>query len=325
MRRYDAIVVGAGPAGSSCAWRLREAGLDVAVLERADFPRTKLCAGWITPQVVEDLRLDVGRYPHRFMTFDALCIHWGRRSYTYASRQHSIRRLEFDDYLLRRSGADVHTHTVKRIDRVDGDYVVDGRFQSRFLIGAAGTACPVYRGLFRAANPRARRLQTATLECEFAYEWKDPACHLWFFGHGLPGYAWYVPKQDGYINIGLGGMAGSVKAGGKDLRDYWRRFIDDLNAAGLVRGRVPKPGGYSYYLRGNVDSVRIDNAFIVGDAVGLATVDLCEGIGPAVQSALLAADAITGEREYSLRGIARRSGRGLFSRYLAARFSGTFG
>ena len=40
----DAIVVGGGPAGSTCAWKLREAGLDVIVLDRAAFPRTKLCA-----------------------------------------------------------------------------------------------------------------------------------------------------------------------------------------------------------------------------------------------------------------------------------------
>ena len=325
MHRHDAIVVGGGPAGSTCAWRLASAGLDVAVLERARFPRTKLCAGWITPEVVSDLDLDIDQYPHRFLTFDALRVHWRRLGHTYASKQHSIRRYEFDDYLLKRSGAKLYRHNAKRIERIGDDYVVDDSFRARYLVGAAGTACPVYRELFKDVQPRARHLQTATYEYEFPYAWRDPACHLWFFGHGLPGYAWYVPKENGYINIGVGGMAQSLKASGKDIRHYWQRFVEDLDNAGLVHDTELKPAGYSYYIRGNVDNVRIDNAFIVGDSIGLATVDLCEGIGPAVRSAILAAEAITKDKEYSLHGIARRSGEGLFSRFLASRFAGGFG
>src|ERR1043166_906169 len=62
VQRCDALVVGGGPGGSSCAWRLREAGLDVIVVDAATFPRDKVCAGWITPQVVSALRLDTLAY-----------------------------------------------------------------------------------------------------------------------------------------------------------------------------------------------------------------------------------------------------------------------
>ena len=51
MDSCDVLVVGGGPAGSACAWKLRQAGLDVIVMDRAAFPRDKVCAGWITPQV----------------------------------------------------------------------------------------------------------------------------------------------------------------------------------------------------------------------------------------------------------------------------------
>ena len=61
--------------------------------------------------------------------------------------------------------------------------------------------------------------------------------------------------------------------------------------------------GYSYFMRNNVDTLRSDNAFIIGDAAGLATLDLGEGIGPAVQSARLAANAIMDGTEYSLNAI----------------------
>src|SRR5260370_16541725 len=64
MRSAEAIVVGGGPAGSAAATRLRAAGIDVLVLDKEEFPRQKLCAGWITPEVVRDLRLDIAAYPH---------------------------------------------------------------------------------------------------------------------------------------------------------------------------------------------------------------------------------------------------------------------
>src|ERR1700731_2050800 len=62
METCDVLIAGGGPAGSTCAWKLRQAGFEVVVVDRATFPRDKVCAGWITPQVVADLRLDVQEY-----------------------------------------------------------------------------------------------------------------------------------------------------------------------------------------------------------------------------------------------------------------------
>jgi geranylgeranyl reductase family protein len=303
MRSADAIVVGGGPGGSTCAWKLREAGLDVLVLDKATFPRTKLCAGWVTPEALRHLELEPGDYPHSFMTFDALRLHWKFLSIAPKTRQHSIRRYEFDDFLLQRAGAEVIEHKVKNVREDGEDYVIDESFRCRYLVGAAGTACPVYRALFHDSNPRASSLQIATLEQEFAYDWQDPTCHLWFFDAGLPGYAWYVPKANGYINVGLGAIADRLKAQGGHLRDHWRWFTARLGERGLVQFDDCRPTGYSYYLRGNVDKVRRGNAFLVGDAAGLATRDMGEGIGPAVASGLLAARSIVDAAEYSLAGI----------------------
>ena len=320
VQAVDAIVVGGGPAGSTCAWKLHDAGLDVLVLDRAAFPRTKLCAGWVTPDALMDLELDQKDYPLSFMTFDELHLHWKVFTAKLKSRQHSIRRFEFDDFLLRRAGARVLQHKVREIRRDGGDYVIDGQFRCKYLVGAGGTACPVYRTLFHERNPRSSVLQTATYEQEFAFDWKNGECHLWFFDAGLPGYAWYVPKANGCINIGLGGMADQLKHRAGHLKQYWHQFVDKLEKCGLVRYDNFHPSGYSYYLRGNVDVVSDDNAYIVGDAVGLATLDMCEGIGPAVISGLLAARAIDTGADYSLAGIDKFSGGGFFSKVLERRF-----
>ena len=312
MQAADAIVVGGGPAGSTCAWKLKQAGLDVLVLDKAEFPRTKLCAGWVTPRVVEDLDIDVARYPHRFLTFERLEFNWRRLKFRKRTVQHSIRRYEFDDWLLRRSGARVVTHKVKRIERRGDRFVVDDRFECEYLVGAGGTSCPVYRHFFHDGSPRDSSLQIATLEQEFAYDWRNDECKLWFFEDGLPGYAWYVPKADGYVNVGLGGKADTMKSRGVRLKDYWAGFTQKLDRENLVRDFAYEPGGYSYFLRGTAGTTRYGNAFIVGDAVGLASVDMGEGIGPAVQSALSAAAAIAGGREHSLEGISRYSLPGFF-------------
>lgn len=322
MQQADAIVVGGGPAGSTCAWKLRQAGLDVVVLDRVSFPRTKLCAGWVTPEAIADLEIDSQDYPFSFMTFDELHLHWKAFTVKFKSRQHSIRRFEFDDFLLRRAGARVLRHKVREIRRVQGEYVIDGEFHCKYLIGAGGTACPVYRQIFHERNPRDSSLQTATYEQEFAYDWQDAACHLWFFNDGLPGYAWYVPKANGYINIGLGGMAEQLKRRDGHLREYWQKFVDRLDKRGLIANDHYDPKGYSYFLRGNVDVVRVDDAYLVGDAAGLATHDLCEGIGPAVKSGLLAARSIVTGAEYSLTELNKLSGNGVVSRYLEYKFAG---
>lgn len=303
MRQAEVIIVGGGPAGSSCAWQLRRRGVDCLVLDKEDFPRHKLCAGWITPEVVEDLEMDIQAYPHRFLTFETTRVHLKGLSLKMRAPQHSIRRFEFDHWLLERSGAPVARHTVKEIVQDEGRYVIDGGYACRYLIGAGGTRCPVYRTLFRAVNPRAKELQAVALEHELPYDWRDGDCHLWFFERGLPGYSWYVPKRDGYINLGVGAMAERLKSRGEDIKRHWDHFERALRRRGLIDGLELSPQGYSYYLHDAVEIGRIGNAFIIGDAAGLATRDLAEGIGPAVRSGLLAADAIALGRDYDPSGI----------------------
>lgn len=308
LKEAQVIVVGGGPAGSSCAWRLRQRGIDCLVLDKAEFPRHKLCAGWITPEVVTDLALDLTAYPHRLLTFDTTQVHLFRLGRKLRSPQHSIRRFEFDAWLLQRAGVDVVHHAVQEVRRESTRYIIDEQFACTYLVGAGGTGCPVYHALFRKANPRSKALQAVALEQEFPYDWDDGDCHLWFFDQGLPGYSWYVPKQDGFLNLGTGAMAGRLKRKRETIRLHWERFVTRLRRHGLIGQDVAlAPQGYAYYLRDAVDIGRLDNAFVIGDAAGLATRDMAEGIGPAVRSGIRAADAVAGVRDYDLRSVSAHS------------------
>ncbi len=307
MQEVETIIVGGGPAGAACAWKLRQAGREVLVLDRAAFPRLKPCAGWITPLVLRELRFKPGDYPHSLITFKRLHFRIRGRRLSVPTRQYSIRRTEFDAWLLERAGAPVMQHRVRHIRRENGRFVIDDRFRCDYLVGAGGTHCPVYHAFFKALNPRAKERVISTLELEFLYSWHDANCYLWFFDHDLPGYSWYVPKGNGYLNIGIGGKQFVMKARGETIRQHWERFAEKLQRLGLLQNGALEPYGYTYSLRSEVAVVQQGRAFIVGDAAGLATLDMGEGIGPAVQSGLRAAEAILTGRLLNLKAIPKYS------------------
>ncbi len=307
MIHSNIIIVGGGPAGSTCAWKLRQQGFECVILDKQAFPRLKLCAGWITPEVLSDLQMTADEYPHSLRYLRQLQVYLGRCALRVKAHQYAIRRIEFDHWLLQRSGVTVHTHEVKQI-RTEGDlYVLDNRYTCKFLVGAGGAYCPVYRTLFKPRRPRAKNRVVVTLEQEFPYAYQDGDCHLWFFQHRLPGYAWYIPKNDGWLNVGIGGFVEPLKARHTTIRQHWQWFVQELEQRSLVKDYSFKPGGYTYSTRDRRDVVQQGRALLIGDAAGLATRDLAEGIGPAVRSGLLAADAIISGQPLSLNSIKKYS------------------
>ena len=307
MIRTEVIIVGGGPAGSACAWRLKQNNIDCLVLDQHRFPRFKPCAGWINPHVLEDLAFDPADYPYGLTTFDALRMSIHGVRFTLRTRQHAIRRFEFDNWLLKRSGAPVEMHTVKTITREKDGYLVDGEYFGKYLIGAGGTYCPVYRTFFKSDNPKHRDALIAAQEEEFPYEHTDTDCLLWFFENQLPGYAWYIPKANGYVNVGVGGKAEGLHSTGRSLKDHWNDLVEKLDRLGLVRNHDYQPSAHTYYLRQRLPEIRKENAFLTGDAAGLATLDMGEGISPAIKSGLMAADAIAHGARYAIDAIPRYS------------------
>lgn len=307
MTEKECIIIGGGPAGSTCAWKLKQAGLDVIIIDKQEFPRPKLCAGWITPRVVRDLEIDPGSYPHGLFTFNRLYFHLYGVKIPIKTRQYSIRRTEFDTWLLERSGVAVDHHRVQNIRKENGFYIIDDIYRCKYLVGAGGTNCPVYHTFFRETSSRVLKQQILCMETEFPYDVQDTNCYLWFFDRGLQGYSWYVPKAGGYVNIGIGGKFHDIQAKGKTLRSHWEHFIRKLIRLQLVSENSFQPQGYSYYLRQKIRNGQLDKAFIIGDAAGLATIDMGEGIGPAVESGLLAANAIIQGSEYYLNSVTRSS------------------
>jgi flavin-dependent dehydrogenase len=299
MQHYDVIVVGGGPAGSTCARELVSRGAHVAVIDAAVFPRDKVCAGWITPQVMRDVALDVQHYA-RGRTFQPLT---GFRVGTIgaaravpvrfdAAVSAAIRRCEFDAYLLELSRADRHCGTaVRKIERRGRQWVVNGGWTAPMLVGAAGWGCPVGRMLNGAAAGGGPLIVAKEAE----YVMPARACDACvvanataeiYFTSDLLGYGWCVRKGD-VLNVGLG------RLGRRLARPEVEAFAAFAGARGVAPPAIETWRGHAY-VAGAPQTIRRtgDGILLVGDAAGLANPKTGEGIGPAVESALVAARTI---------------------------------
>ncbi len=215
MDDCDVLIVGGGPAGSACAWGLRHSGLDVAILDKQTFPRDKVCGGWITPAVLSELGIDAadyarGRLLQPITGFRTGSI-GGRALETdyHATVSYGIRRREFDDYLLRRSGARLREGVaLTSLERAGGGWIVNGQTRARLLVGAGGHFCPVAK---LTGAKGARENAVVAQEAEFEMDERQRAgCRVrpeipeLYFCADIKGYGWCFRKQN-FLNIGLGG------------------------------------------------------------------------------------------------------------------------
>jgi len=301
MRRCDVLFVGGGPAGSSCAWHLARLGLDVAVLDKAVFPRDKVCAGWITPQVVAALALDLSDYARGQVLAPIAGFRTGPMGGRLvetrypATVSYAIRRCEFDHYLLARSGADLMLgQALEDLRRDDDGWIANGAIRAPMLVGAGGHGCPVARRLSAGGKPPVPLVAAQEIEFRLAPGAESPvaadAPEL-YFCRDLKGYGWCVRKGD-WLNVGLGredprGLKGEVGA-----------FLAALQRQGRIPA-LPADGsrGHAYLLHGHGSRHWVeDGVLLIGDAAGIAYAQSGEGIRPAVESGLLAAEIIAAAR-----------------------------
>lgn len=312
----DVLIVGGGPAGSSCARQLRQAGLDVLVLDKSRFPRDKVCAGWITPPVLDELGIDRTDYARERVLqpitgFRLGLIGAAPLDTDYARIvSYGIRRCEFDHYLLQRGGARLSLgEALQSIERRPGGWLINQRIETALLIGAGGHFCPVARYL--GADVGRRELSVTAREIEFPMSAaQQRSCRVapqrpeLYFCADLKGYGWVFHKG-AYLNIGLG------REDPQRLAEHSAAFLDWLKATERIPADSPAVlHGHAYLLYGHSPRKLIDDGvLLIGDAAGLAYAQSGEGIRPAIESGLLAAAAVLAAAgDYSRAGLAGYQG-----------------
>ncbi len=297
MRTCDILIVGGGPAGSSCARVLVSAGVDVLVLDRARFPRDKLCAGWVTPRAFESLQLAPGEYARTGAVLQeirgfATGLIGGRLLDTRydAVVSYGVRRCEFDTFLLRRSGVRVLEHTpVTALRRVGDGWIVNEGIHAAALVGAGGNFCPVAAHIGRSSRPH-----TLVVAQEAEFRLRKPSASPiaadlpeLFFCRDVDGYGWCFRKGD-YLNVGIGRR---TRAG---FAAEARAFRDFLIETGRLDSDTREAWrGHAYILAGGATRPPYDDGvLLVGDAAGLAVPESGEGIRTAIESGIAAAEVL---------------------------------
>ncbi|MEF9996485.1 MAG: NAD(P)/FAD-dependent oxidoreductase [Burkholderiaceae bacterium] len=302
--RCDVLIVGGGPAGSTCARLLAAAGIDVLVLDRKPFPRDKVCAGWVTPAVMEELAIDPAAYQARGHTLAPITgfitgmIGQAPVETRYAAPvSYGIRRCEFDAFLLARSGARIAPPApLKSLERSAAGWLANSTIFARVVVGAGGHFCPVARQINE--EPAGGEPVVAAQEIEFEMSPEQAAAcgaqgHTpeLYFCPDLKGYGW-VFRKDNYLNIGLG------REDKTQLGEHVELFLDWLKLRGRVPFDIPNQlHGHAYLLYQHAPRELVANrVLLIGDAAGLAYAQSGEGIRPAVESAMLAAETLIAAR-----------------------------
>lgn len=290
MERWGAIVVGAGPAGCAAAYDLAAAGRSVLLLDRAEFPRHKACAGGLTRKTLRALR-----YPVDAVTRATPCAIHVEREAGQLTRLESRNpvcamtvRQELDEYCLRQTQARgaqfARIGTIVAIEQDANGVTVrtEGQsFAGRFLVGADGVHSRV-RQLLYGPEPAWFRRGFA-LEAQVRPE-RGCASDLAFaFDAVRGGYGWVFPKRD-HLNAGLYTQSATEKLDrGRLLRWIEERF-----------GEAAIEGVTGQYLGFGADGAPAaeGRVLLVGDAGGFADPLTGEGIYGAIASGQAAAQAI---------------------------------
>jgi geranylgeranyl reductase family protein len=287
VEEFDVLVIGAGPAGSTTAYRMAGRGARVLLVDKERFPRDKPCGGGISARAMSELPID----PHPVVEHiaDRMELSYrGRRAYTRGGHHtlaYLTQRRRLDHFLLEQAlnaGAELRDG-VSVTDISEHGALVDGRrVACNVLIGADGANGPTARSLGLAGN----RIYGVALEGNL-HTPVDPA--RWRgrvvieLGTIPGGYCWIFPKGD-HINIGVGGW----QSVGPTLRKHLQalcthRGFDHSKLTGLRGYRLPARTPGAPLARGG--------ALLVGDAAGLVDPLWGDGLYAAFLSSRLASSA----------------------------------
>jgi menaquinone-9 beta-reductase len=336
----EVIVVGAGPAGASCAALLAERGHDVLLLDQSNFPRDKPCGDGLTRSAVAFLeRMGLGELIAASQPIEGLrmVIDNGSidyRPYTPTPRNsHGARcipRGVLDEALLAAAiERDVHFLQARVVDCDEGDAgpgvraIVDGQertLRSRFVIAADGATSR----LRRTRGHRRLNDETMAYAVRAYYRCERPAAPVFDVympleseGTRIAGYGWVFPIDEHTLNVGVGYWRGPGISSPTKIRNVLDSFVEQLRTRGRSRfgdlEQTSKLSGSPLGVHFQRKHCEMNGVVFVGDAARTTDPWSGEGIAYALHGAETIAELVNA-RAYG-RGIKLHAGTALGRRF----------
>ncbi|MBV8593877.1 MAG: NAD(P)/FAD-dependent oxidoreductase, partial [Caulobacteraceae bacterium] len=315
---YDVIVVGGGPAGSTMAWALAQRGVKVAVVERASFPREKVCGDFVEPAGLRILKamgcLEACEARGPLPITDTRVYFGPRLGYRgpipyYGTGQglpphgYIVPRDVLDGLLLERAASEASAtvltdHDAVAFAREDGLVRVEtehgGRartLRGRLIVGADGTESLVRRAMRGDRIDDRRHISIAQRAYVDGVEVDGGEATIWFDEDGIPGYGWMFPMAGGRANVGVGILSETCH---RQRQSVPKAFLDSierlrLRHPGCANVRLAsRPRGGVVKMYSGVGENHFDGGLLIGDAGCFVDPMTGEGITQGMESALIA-------------------------------------
>jgi geranylgeranyl reductase family protein len=297
MGRYDVLVVGAGPAGSTTAHLLAREGVSVLCVDRASFPRDKPCGGGLTGRAVRLLPCAVDPVVEERADRLDVRLAYGARFERRARAPIALmtQRRRLDSFLADQAaaaGAEVRDGVKVSDVRENAAVIDDHEVEARAIVVADGANGGTARSLGLGGDI----VHGVALEGNAPYPSRRYSNRMVIEVGTIPGgYGWIFPKGD-HVNVGVGGW----QSEGPQLRRHLARLCE---AHGIDADALSGLQGHRLPLRRPETRIAAGSVALVGDAAGLVDPFSGDGMYEALVSARLAAAAVLDLLAGRLRGL----------------------
>lgn len=318
--KWDVIISGAGPAGSTCALFLGQAGKKVLLLDQSTFPRDKICADnktWKCLDIVKELGLwkSFQQIPKKEINGVLVASPCGNELYTPLWKKdvkekgcwYNVRRMVFDAFLAKAASKNKNV-TLKENCKVispmiEKDQVVGVVFEDKkrqrhevcaqVVVGADGSTSPIANAV--GLSPKVKGRYAVNARCYFKnVSGTSDRCELYYLKGICPGYFWIFPVDKGMSNVGIGMRLEDIERQGIDLEQkLWEVIHSERFKDRFVKAKQLSPvKKWGLSVLGKRRPCSGAGFVLCGDAGTFAMTFSGEGVGPSMRTGKIAAQTI---------------------------------